>query len=253
MNLILITLAASFFATFFATLAGGGGGLILLPILILTGLPYPAALSIHKIAMTTMGFGSGLRYWREKLIDWPTFIWSALIGLPLVVVGAYFATKIPGEAIKPLIGLLVLLIIIINLIKKPGIHKGQYKKLNLKTGFIGSLFMSPIALYSGAIGGGSGLFTTFVYLYYFKYSQLRANAMTMASNGLFWNGVGAVTLMFLGHTMWNLVPGMIIGSITGSYLGAHIGIKAGNKWVRIFFLTAAGITGLILLKPAIGL
>lgn len=248
LQLITITTLASFVATFFASLAGGGGGLILLPILLLTGLPYVNALSIHKIAMTAMGIGSGFRFKKENLLDKRTFIWTTLVGFPFVMTGIHLATLIPGETMKPIVGIMALIISFISILKKPELDNRRYLKLNPKRAIVGGLLLAPMGVYSGAIGGGVGLFTTFLYIYYFKYTQIRANAMTMVANGVSWNGIGAIALMILGYTLWPLVPGLVIGSLGGSYLGANAGIKAGNKVVRIFFLSMAVLIGVALIK-----
>jgi hypothetical protein len=49
--------------------------------------------------------------------------------------------------------------------------------------------------------------------------------MTLAANGIFWNGVGAIAHVFMGHVIWPLAPGLILGALLGSYLGASFGIK----------------------------
>ena len=66
-----------FFATlscFFATLAGGGAGLILLPCLILLGLPYPNALACHKITVMFLGVGSGSKFIKAKVLNYQLLI-----------------------------------------------------------------------------------------------------------------------------------------------------------------------------------
>lgn len=244
---LVLTFAASFSACFFSTLAGGGAGLILLPILLFTGLPFINALASHKLAVGFIGTGSTLRYYREKLIDWRVFWWTGLVGLPFVIWGTRFAATVPGEIMKPLTGGVVLAMVFISLVKKKAPETFNPKKLSFKILFLGGLFLAPIAFYSGWLSAASGVFTTFLYIWLLRYDQLHAIAMTMSANGIFWNGVGAVVHILMGHVVWAIAPGLILGAVLGSYAGASFGIKKGNKFLRVVFLVTAGLTGVLLL------
>lgn len=248
---IVLTFIASFAACFFSSLSGGGAGLILLPVLLFTGLPFINALASHKLAVGFIGVGSTTRYIRENLIDWKVFWWTALVGLPFVVWGTRFAASIPGEVMKPVVGGVILGMVVISWLKKPnpGIFKPHL--LSKKIFLIGTLLFVPAAFYSGWISAGSGVFTTFTYLWLLRYDQLHATAMTLSANGIFWNGVGAVAHILLGHVIWPLAPGLILGAILGSYYGASVGIKKGNPFLRKMFLGTAAFTGAILLIPTI--
>lgn len=248
---IILTFIASFAACFFSSLSGGGAGLILLPVLLFTGLPFINALASHKLAVGFIGIGSTARYIRENLIDWRVFWWSALVGLPFVVWGTQFAAAIPGDIMKPIVGGVILGMVVISWLKKPGPKTLERSPLSKKTILIASLCLIPAAFYSGWISAGSGVFTTFIYLWLLRYDQLHATAMTLSANGLFWNGVGAIAHILLGHVIWSLAPGLILGALLGSYYGASLGIKKGNPFLRIMFLGTAAFTGVILLVPTI--
>lgn len=247
--MILVTFAASFAACFFSSLSGGGAGLILLPVLLFTGLPFINALASHKLAVGFIGIGSSIRYLREGLIDWRVFWWTALVGLPFVILGTRFAAAVPGEVMRPLVGGVILAMVGISLIKKavPGVFAPR--RLSPRVLLMGSLLLAPAAFYSGWISAGSGVFTTFIYLWLLRYDQLHATSMTLAANGIFWNGAGAVAHVTMGHVIWPLAPGLVIGALLGSYFGASFGIKRGNRFLRMMFLGTAAVTGIILLYP----
>jgi len=249
LSLVLLTFAASFAACFFSSLSGGGAGLILLPVLLFTGLPFINALASHKLAVGFIGIGSTLRYMRERLIDWRVFWWTALIGLPFVVLGTRFAASVPGEVMEPLVGGVIIAMVVLSLVKKAVPAAFDPKRLSSRVLLIGSLLMAPAAFYSGWISAGSGVFTTFIYLWLLRYDQLHATAMTLSANGIFWNGVGAIAHVFMGHVIWPLAPGLILGALLGSYFGASFGIKRGNRFLRLMFLGTAATTGMILLFP----
>lgn len=241
------TFAASFAACFFSSLAGGGAGLILLPILLLLGLPFVNALACHKLAVGFIGVGSGYRYIKEDMIDWKVCWWTGLAGIPFVLLGTFFAASIPGDAMKPILGTVILLMVLVSIAKRQAFTEHRPRKLTRRDWIVATLLLAPMAFYSGWISAGAGVFTTYLYLSYFRYDQLHATAMTLSANGVFWNIVGALGHVMLGHVVWQLAPGLVLGALLGSYLGASVGIKQGNVFLRVFFLSTAAITGVLLL------
>lgn len=250
LGLILISALASFAACFFSALAGGGAGLILLPILILTGLPFINALASHKLAVGFIGIGSTLRYARENLIDWRVFWWNAVLGAPFVVAGTLFATALNQNLMLLIAGLFILVMTLISWLKKSSgvAHKPDYGRRQI---ILGSLLLLPIAFYSGWISVASGVFTTLLYVSLLRYDQLHATAMTLAANGLVWNAIGALAHLSLGHIHWEIAPGLVIGAVVGSYLGASLGIRKGNRFLKAVFLFSALISGVLLVYKAI--
>lgn len=244
---ILVSFLASFAACFLSSLAGGGAGLVLLPILLLLGLPFVNALASHKLAVGFIGIGSGYRYMKAGLIHWPVFWWTGLVGVPFVVLGTLFAARISGDIMRPILGGIILAIVVVSFLKKGGYLDHNPRQLSLRAWGIATLLLLPMGFYSGWVSAGAGIFTTYLYLLFFRYDQLHATAMTLSANGIFWNAVGAISHVFLGNVVWSLAPGMVGGALLGSYCGASVGIKRGNRFLRVIFLTAASVTGLLLL------
>lgn len=248
---IFLTFIASFAACFFSSLSGGGAGLILLPILLFMGLPFINALASHKFAVGFIGIGSTIKYIQKKLINWCVFWWTALAGLPFVIFGTYFAASIPGEIMKPLVGGMILAMVLLSFLKKKAPTVFDPKALTFRLALVGTVFLAPMAFYSGWISAGAGVFTTFLYLWLLRYDQLHATAMTLSANGIFWNGAGAIAHIYLGHVIWGIAPGLVVGAILGSYAGASLGIKKGNRFLRLMFLGTASVTGFLLLFPTL--
>lgn len=239
---------ASFVACFFSSLAGGGAGLILLPMLLLLGLPFVNALACHKLAVGFIGLGSGYRYTRAGLINWRMFWWTGLAGVPFVILGTRFAGRLSGEIMRPVLGVVILTMVVIAFLRRTDHLQHQPRYMSPILWLMASLMLAPMAFYSGWISAGAGIFTTYLYLQFFGYDQLHATAMTLSANGVFWNMIGAGSHLFLGHTVWGLAPGLVAGALLGSYCGASLGIQKGNKFLRFIFLTSASITGILLLK-----
>lgn len=244
---IALSFLASFIACFFSSLAGGGAGLILLPLLLLLGLPFVNALACHKLAVGFIGVGSGYRFMKAGLIDWKVFWWTGLTGVPCVILGTLFAAKISGKVMEPVLGGMILAMVAFSLWRKGTYLEHQPRPFSPQDWAIASLLLLPMAFYSGWMSAGAGIFTTYLYLLFFRYDQLHATAMTLSANGIFWNAMGALSHVFLGHVVWALAPGLVGGAILGSYCGASLGIQKGNRFLRVIFLASAALTGILLL------
>lgn len=247
-SFIAASFLASFVACFFSSLAGGGAGLILLPILLLLGLPFINALACHKLAVGFIGLGSGYRYTKAGLIDWSIFWWTGLTGVPFVIIGTRFASHLSGDIMRPILGVVILVMVAAAFLRKTEHLKHEPRSMSPNLWVLASLMLAPMAFYSGWVSAGAGIFTTSLYLHFFRYDQLHATAMTLSANGIFWNMIGAGSHVFLGNTVWVLAPGLVGGALFGSYCGASLGIKKGNHFLRTIFLMSASMTGVLLLR-----
>ena len=84
---------------------------------------------------------------------------------------------------------------------------------------------------------------------WFGLDYKRAVAHTLILVGLFWNGVGAVTLGLLSEIHWPWLPVLLLGSLLGGYIGSHLAIVKGNRWIKRIYEV---ITFLIGLKLMVG-
>lgn len=250
LNLLFVgtSFVASFIACFFSSLAGGGAGLILLPVLLLLGLPFVNALACHKLAVGFIGLGSGYRYIQEKLIDWDIFWWTGLTGVPFVISGTWFSSYLSGDRMKPILGVVIVMMVTVSYLRTTDHLAHNPIVMTRENWLIASFILIPIAFYSGWISVAAGIFTTYLYIAYFRYDQIHATAMTLSANGIFWNMVGAIAHIFFGHVVWSLAPGLVTGALLGSYCGASLGIQKGNQFLRLIFLSTATITGILLLS-----
>ena len=87
-TVIIILSAVSFTAGFVDSIAGGGG-LLLMPSLLLAGLPPQIALGTNKLA-ATLGTSVSLRnFIRSKKVIWKVAVW----GIAFALFGAFIGTK----------------------------------------------------------------------------------------------------------------------------------------------------------------
>ena len=65
--------------------------------------------------------------------------------------------------------------------------------------------------------------------------------------GIFWNGIGALSLGLTGNIIWSYIPILILGSLLGGYFGAQLSILKGSKFIKYVFEIVSLFVGISLL------
>ena len=240
-EVVIFLILASGFAGFVDSIAGGGG-LIQLPSLLIS-MPNTAPsilLGTNKLPSFLGTLGATASYLRKVKPDFklafamaiPAFIGSGL--------GASVATRIPKEAFKPII--LVLLIVV-------AIYTWRKKELGLAENIrfarhhqvgMGVIAGLVIGFYDGIFGPGTGSFLMLILVallgFAFLQASVTAKIVNLATN------LGAILVFgFNSQIMWTLGLTMAIGNITGGFLGARWAVKGGSGLIRQVFLAVTTI------------
>ena len=108
-----------------------------------------------------------------------------------------------------------------------------------------------IGILNGSISSGTGLLVTILLIKTFEMDFLRAISSTFFTVGIFWNFIGAVSLIRIGSVPSNILIILIIGSFTGGYFGAHLSKLNGNILIKKTFTTVCILVGISLLIKSI--
>lgn len=237
--LFIISLIANAFSAF----AGGGAGLLQLPVLIFLGLPFGIALATHKVASVALGVGATLRHMRSSTLERRLALFILATGLPGVVIGANIILRVSDRSAQLALGLLTIGLGFYSWLKK---DLGQESHLSHRSGWgliAGGIGLFVIGALNGSLTSGTGLFVTMWLVRWFGLDYQRAVAYTLVLVGMFWNGVGAVTLGMLGTIQWGWLPALLLGSLLGGYLGAHLAIARGNRAIKRVFEVVTVLVG----------
>ena len=149
---------------------------------------------------------------------------------------------------------LISIILAIYSFYKPSLGLNSTKNIinsQLKLKFIIPIFF--IGILNGSVSSGTGLLVTILLIKTFKMDFLRAVSLTFFTVGIFWNAIGAFTLIRIGYVPSNLLVFLILGSFTGGYFGAHLADLKGNKLIKSTFNIVCLLVGVSLLVKSIGL
>ena len=237
-TITLILAGVSFLAGFVDSIAGGGG-LIMLPALLLAGIPPQNSLGTNKFGST---FGTGValaNFVRSKKVIWEI----AIVGIVFTLSGSFLGTKtillFPNEVIgKIIVFLLPFAVLGAFAPRKERALNEPLTKWDLY--FKVPLICFAIGFYDGFFGPGTGSFLIIALYVWVGINLVLASATAKLFN--FSSNVAALTVFLIeGKVLFWLGVPLAIANIIGNYFGSMLAIKKGSRVVKGFLLVSLTI------------
>ncbi len=251
--ILLIVLGVGFVAGFVDAIAGGGG-LIMLPGLLMTGLPVGSAIATNKLCGTCGSLTSSLKFAQTKQVSWRA---CALMGVP-VVIGAYLGSRsisrLPTDWAEPVVIVLMVAITLFVVFKPEfGLAKPDSKCLSSSPNQVRSRTLwsviagGAIGFHDGFFGPGTGVFLVFSLLSLWPIDFLRATGTTKILNFLA-NVTALITFALSGNIDYDSGLVGAVGVTIGSLTGATFATRKGAKLIKPIFIavTTALVAKLLL-------
>jgi uncharacterized protein len=229
----------SFLAGFIDSVAGGGG-LVLIPSLLLAGIPPQAALGTNKFA-AIFGTSTALaNFMKNGKVIWKIAFW----GLAFSVLGSVIGTKAilyfdQNTTVKIIVMMLPITAIVTFLPKrqlKTSISDFSKKDLCLYT----PLLCFIVGFYDGFFGPGTGTFLIFGFYIFLGLHLINASAISKVFN-LASNVGSFVTFAFAGKVLYGIGIPIALSNLAGGYLGSILAIKKGQQFIKVFLLMVFAI------------
>ena len=154
---------------------------------------------------------------------------------------------LPGYISTTLLGFLTLFLCFYSIRQKNLGCSNQKISINNLRILIGSFGLFIIGFLNGYLSSGTGLFVTIWMITIFNLTFSVAVSYTLILVGIFWNGIGALSLGLTGNIVWSYIPVLILGSLLGGYLGANFSIIKGTKFTKVVFELVSFFVGISLL------
>lgn len=242
----LVLVAVVGFTASFYGVVSGGGGLLVIPGLIVAGMPSPVAVASSRLGMLGLSLSGAYRYRRAGLIH-------ATSSLPLMAVvtagsavGAVLLLFVDEHALDRFIGVCMILLAPLILfgrrlrLERPGSAPSTRRTA------VGYALAFPIGIYSGLFGAAWATLFTYLMVTAFGRTFLQGAAMRTFV-GI---AVGVVTSLILGLG-GKIAAGpaavLFCSMLAGSYLGASFSLRQGEGYARQLVAAIAVIGGLKLL------
>jgi len=237
-TITIILSAVSFLAGFVDSIAGGGG-LLLLPSLLLAGIPPQVALGTNKFA-SSIGTGAALiNFILKKKVVWKI----AASGIAFSLLGSLIGTKtillFKNETAGRIIIFLLPLAMLITLIPQKERATG-----NEPSGFDLTIKIPAICLligfYDGFFGPGTGSFLIIAFYIFIGLGLVQSSATAKVFNLA--SNLGALAIFVLGDkVLFILGIPLAAANILGNYLGSSLAVKKGANTVKFFLLLSLSI------------
>lgn len=231
----------------FAFLAGfvdavvGGGGLIQIPALfVLLPETAPATLlGTNKFASIWGTSAACAQYLRRVPLEWRATLPTAATALLFGYLGARVAARLPADAFRPLVLVLLIAVLAYTLWRKDLGHLHAPRLTHHAQLIVGVLAGAGIGFYDGFFGPGTGSFLVFAFVGLFGFSFLAASASAKLVN-VVTNAAALAYFVHAGHVRYELAVPMAACNVAGSVTGARLAIARGSGFVRKLFIVVVG-------------
>ncbi|MEA4869446.1 putative membrane transporter protein YfcA [bioreactor metagenome] len=236
----LLSICPLVFAASLLDAVAGGGGLISLPAYLIAGLPPHNAIATNKLSSSIGTVASTARFIKNKCVDWPTAIPSALLAVLGSIVGANLILAIDDTIIRYIMLVLVPVLAFV-ILKKRDLSSEQLEPVSRQRQFIViCLFALIVGMYDGFYGPGTGTFLLLAYTQLAKLPlRLAAGNVKIANLS---SNIGSLVVFLLNGQA--IIPiGLIsaVFAVSGHFIGAGMMLKNGTKIVKPFILTVLGL------------
>lgn len=246
LSILIITAlsAVSFLAGLIDSIAGGGG-LLLLPSLLLAGLPPHFVLGTNKFAAIIGTSAAMLNFIKFKKVAWRI----ASIGIVFSLLGSFlgsrtiliFQNETAGRIIVFLLPLAMAVTLIPKKKKTPENEMPSLSEIEVR----GSYIIIPtvcfvLGFYDGFFGPGTGSFLILAFYLFLNMDLVRASGTAKIFN--FASNLGAV-LVFLhgGKVIFSLGLPLAAANLLGNLAGSTLAIKKGSRLVQAFLLISLSL------------
>jgi hypothetical protein len=237
-TITIILSAVSFLAGLVDSIAGGGG-LLLLPSLLIAGLPPQTALGTTKLASSSGTSVALINFVRNKKVVWKI----ASSGVLFSLTGSFIGTKtiliFSNETVGKIIIFLLPLAMLITLI--PRNNGGELKE---PSGF-DIVFKIPaiclfIGFYDGFFGPGAGSFFIIAFHVFMGLGLVRSSATAKVFNLA--SNLGALLVFILERkVIFTIGIPLAAANILGNHIGSTLAVKKGANIVRFFLILSLSI------------
>ncbi|MFD6289357.1 sulfite exporter TauE/SafE family protein [Streptomyces sp. NPDC060205] len=219
----------------------GGGGLLLLPALLLglpnTGSAAQYALGTNKAVAIVGTTGAAVTYARKAPVDVRTAIRIGLAALAGSTAGAFVATGMSTEILKPVV-MVVLLGVGTFVILKPAFGTAPSTEPVSARRVLAAIGLAGLGIgfYDGLVGPGTGTFLVLALTALLHLDLVSASATAKIINCCT-NAGALATFAWKGTVFWQLAALMAVFNLVGAMAGARTALKKGSGFVRGVLLT----------------
>ena len=223
--LFLVAVAAGLIDTL-----AGGGGLIVIPALIMSGIPPLQALGTNKLQGTMGTATATYMMFKNKKVAWPQVKYLMLSAFIGSVVGSIIIQFIDTALLSFIIPVVLLLIGVYFLFSPTPSEQQRKPKTSDKT--YRSIVVPLIGGYDGMFGPGTGSFLALAGVSCKGLGLIGATAEAKPLN-FSTNIASLMVFLIVGQVAWAVGFLMMFGQLLGAWLGSHCLFMVKPKYIKM--------------------
>ncbi len=232
-----LILAVIGIAAGFLNVMAGGGSLLVMPIMVLMGLPGPVANGTTRVAILAQNISATAGFRRKGYSNIRLSLSLAACALPGAVVGAWFGTQLDGVWFnRTLAAVMIAVLILMATGSKPSPTSGTPPTTRRRL-IIGHLLMVGAGLYGGFIQAGVGFILMAILHRVMGIDLVRVNMHKVFIVGVY--TIAAIAIFAArGSVLWTTGLVLAVGMALGGWIGSHVAVGRGERLIRIIFNVA---------------
>jgi uncharacterized membrane protein YfcA len=235
--------AAAVVAGVVNTLAGGGS-LIMVPLLVLLGLPGGIANGSNRVGVLLQ---SCVAAWRFRALGVGGLREAAPVLLPVAagsLLGAWGIAQVSDAIFERAFGV-VMLLMLVPLLRELARPRREAARTPARLGAGWAAIFFAVGIYGGAFQAGVGIPLLFA-LTHAGFDLVRANSIKVIVNAVLTATAVAVFLL-AGQIAWAAAAVLAVGYSAGAELGARLAVRGGERVIRpVLVLAVIALAGRML-------
>lgn len=224
--------------------AVGGGGLLQIPglfNLLPNATPVASVMGINKFASCCGTLTATGQYLRRIPVPWKMLLPAAALAFAASYLGAKTVVYFPVQYMKPAMLVIMIAMCLYTFLKKDLGQTVRTEKLTRRETLWGLFFGALIGFYDGVFGPGTGSLLAFVFVRFYGYDFLAANASAKVINST--TNLAALTFFVpQGHVVWAWAIPLAVANLCGGVVGARLAMRGGTKLLRYGFMLLLCLT-----------
>ena len=232
MILLIILFFVGIIAGFINTLAGGGSALVL-PVLILAGIPSPIANATNRVAVLLQNITGVSRFHKHGILEIGSIIHITIAAIIGAIAGSISAINISSEYYDKILAFVFIIILILML--KP--HKKRSSLTQKLPKWLEFIIFLIVGFYGGLIQVGVGFIFLATLNLVEEFNLIKANAVKVFIIMCYTIFV-VIVFAFSGKVIWKYGLVLAAGNSLGAFIGVKAAITRGEKFVKIVLTIA---------------
>ena len=222
----------------------GGNSLINVPLMIMVGMSSREAVATNMFAVLFMTISATARFARDKLISSRLVVPLCLLTIVSSAIGASLAVKLPEPVVKTIVGVSMALLVLFMAARPRATERAV--SVAPPAAVLGFVLAFLLGIYGGLFSGGYTTLMTFLGVACFGLRMIESVALMKPVNLV---SCAAASVVFISAHLidWRVAVPLAVANFLGGYIGAHLAVRAGQRWVRAFFLATVACLALKLL------